>query len=171
MKRPHINADAGITMLTAAGTCRKAAEADLRRPSVPSAPCLEEPERRERPVAVPGILKPYISVTRNAQKLHLLGPTGNLSVHRNERYIAAEGLPTKKLRPVKKSQERAIAGYLSCRSVPSFLRLMPLADQMGDARHVNMICIMAIRATRYRGPDLLYFRDHLNRIWRPLAQR
>ena len=52
----------------------------------------EEPERRERPVAVPGILKPYISVTRNVQKLHLLGPTGNFSVHRNERYIAAEGL-------------------------------------------------------------------------------
>ena len=29
MKWPHINADDGITMLTAAGTCRMATEADF----------------------------------------------------------------------------------------------------------------------------------------------
>jgi len=72
MKRPHINADDGITMLAAAGTCRKAAEADLMTPKVRLLPPAfgEEPERRERPVAGPGNLKPYyISVCATRRKI------------------------------------------------------------------------------------------------------
>jgi hypothetical protein len=44
-----------------------------------------------------------------------------------------------------------------------------IADQVVDASHLDMICIVPDRAQRYRCPDLLDLGDHLDRVWKPLA--